>query len=233
MVKSIAIIPARSGSKRLPDKNIYPFFDKPMIAYTIEACIASQKFDKILVSTDSEKYADIAKQYGAEVPFLRNKYNDDFCTVSESVLYSLHQAEEFYNEQFNIIALAMANCPIRNYNDIINGYENFVSNGYESQISCFKYGYMKPWWAIKLDKNHKGTYLHPEIINKRSQNLEELFCPTGALWICKADHLKKYSSFYGNHNFWEINWKSAVDIDDYEDLEFAKAIHMLTNLDKS
>ncbi len=228
VAKSIAIIPARGGSKRIPKKNIMDFYGKPIIAYTIEAALNSKKFDRVIVSTDSEEIAQISKEYGAQVPFLRDIKADDNTPVSEAIVYALDQAQEYYNEKYDYVSQLMANCPIRDAQDVINTYENFVKNDYESQLTCFKFGFMNPWWAFKLNKDNSATRLIGQDINIRSQDLEDLYCPTGAMWIAKADKLREHRSFYTeNHKYFEIDWKSAVDIDNYEDVEMAKAVFIL------
>jgi len=225
MVKnSIAIIPARGGSSRIPKKNIIDFLGKPMIAYTIEACKNSNAFSRVVVSTDNENIAEISKKFGAEVPFLRTETADSATPVSEAILFALEQAEKYYCERFEYVAMAMANCPIRNADVIKKAYSNFLEKSYESQISCFKFGYMNPWWALKLNENGIGTRIMDIPVNVRSQDLESLYCPTGAIWIAKPEHLRKYKSFYGEHRYFEIDWKSAIDIDNYEDLELAKVV---------
>jgi len=225
MVKnSIAIIPARGGSSRIPRKNIIDFLGKPMIAYTIEACKNSNIFSRVIVSTDNEEIAEISKKFGADVPFLRTEAADSITPVSEAVLFALEQAEKYYCERFECVTMAMANCPIRNEEAIKKAYSNFLEKNYESQISCFKFGYMNPWWALKLGKDGIGTRVMDIPVNTRSQDLEPLYCPTGAVWIAKPEHLRKYKSFYGEHRYFEIDWKSAIDIDNYEDLELAKAV---------
>lgn len=226
MAKIIAVIPARSGSTRIPNKNIYPFYGKPLLGYAIEACQKTKLFDRIIVSTDSQEYADIAAQYGIEVPFLRTQHYDNFCVVSEATVFALKQTEEYYHEQYDIIIQVMANCPMRTYNDILAAYDNFITHQHESQISCFKFSFMNPWWAFKLNQDQKGEKLF-NTQNKRSQDLEALYCPTGAIWICQKQHLLKYNSFYGNHHYFEMDWKNAVDIDNYEDLELAQTLYLM------
>lgn len=103
MKNNIAIIPARGGSKRILKKNIIDFNGKPMIAWTIEAALKSQLFSKVLVSTDCEETADIARAFGAEVPFLRRGYSDDITPVSEATLDALLQAEKFWNLDFDTV----------------------------------------------------------------------------------------------------------------------------------
>lgn len=224
----IAIIIARGGSTRVPKKNIIDFFGKPIIAYTIEACIKARLFDRIIVSTDNEEISAISRQFGAEVPFLRTSYADSFSTSSEATLFALSQAEEYYQENYHLVAQLMPNCPIRDENDIQNAMYNFKNKSYKSQITCFKFGYMNPWWALKLNDNFEGKKIITQInTDVRSQDLDDLYCPTGAIWITKAQYLKQNKNFYGEHNYFELNWKNSVDIDTYEDLEMAKAVYMM------
>ena len=227
-MKVIAIIPARGGSKRIPRKNVINFMGKPMIAWTIEAAIKSEIFDKIIISTDSEEIAQVGRDYGLEVPFLRVDKNDDISPVSEATITTLKQTEAYYNEKYDNVVQLMANAPMRDENDIKVQYDEFVKNKRSFQISSFKFGWMNPWWAAKLDKDGSPNWLYPEGIVKRSQDLDDLFCPTGVIWIASIQKLIKSNTFYGpGHKFCEINWESAVDIDDYDDLEFAKAIYLL------
>ncbi len=89
---------------------------------------------------------------------------------------------------------------------------------------------MNPWWAIKLEKNLTANFIFKEATTKRSQDLENLYCPTGAIWIAKTKELKETGSFYTKKTiFYPLDWKSAVDIDNYEDLELAKAAYFLSN----
>ena len=99
MRQSIAIITARGGSKRIPHKNIKEFCGKPIIAYSIEEAIKSHEFDVVMVSTDDEKIANIARQYGAEVPFLRSKKtSDDFATTKDVLLEVISNYKEIGKE---------------------------------------------------------------------------------------------------------------------------------------
>ena len=119
----------------------------------------------------------------------------------------------------------MANCPLRNSNDIKKAILNFNQQECNFQISCFKYGWMNPWWAVKLDKMHRPARLFTQAADQRSQDLPELYCPTGAIWIAQVQELFFEKSFYGEgHIFDPISWESAVDIDDYEDLRLAELL---------
>ncbi|MEI7474102.1 MAG: acylneuraminate cytidylyltransferase family protein [bacterium] len=227
--QNIAIIPARGGSKRIPDKNIVDFFGKPLIAYTIEAAKNSCLFDKIIVSTDCEKIKKISENYGAEVPFLRDKYSDDLSSVAQATLRTLTQCNEILEESYTNVVQLMPNCPLRNEKDIIKAYEFYQENNADLLVSCFEYNWMNPWWALKVE-NNKGQFIFKEELKKRSQDLDKLYCPTGSIWMGKSEILKKTQSFYSDETlFYQLNWKSSIDIDNYDDLEMAKAFYLLKN----
>jgi len=228
--KNIAIIPARGGSKRIPKKNIKDFFGKPMIAWTIEAALKSKLFDRIIVSTEDEEVAVISRKCGAEVPFYRDKYTDDYSAISVVTSHALEQAEKHFQESYEIVVQLMANCPLRDVTDICNAYENIINKKNTYQVSSFKFGWMNPWWAYKVDDLDNPTPLFEYEVTQRSQDLPDLQCPTGAIWIAKVDEFKKTKDFYSTgYKFCEINWKSAVDIDNFEDLEMAKLLFLMKN----
>ncbi len=229
--KSIAIILARGGSKRLPNKNILKLNNRPLIAWSIEAAINSEQFDRVLVSTDDKKILDIAKKYKAEAPFLRLKAADDYSPSSLATYYALLQAEKFWGEKYEFVAQLMANCPLRTSEDIKKSIKAFKKNKSPSQISCFRYGWMNPWWAVKLNKKGKPYKIFDRFSKKRSQDLPKLFCPSGALWIAKRNNFITQKDFYmRGHRFQELNWISALDIDVREDLEMANVCLKLRDL---
>lgn len=229
-MKTIAVIPARGGSKRIPKKNIIDFMGKPIIAWTIESAIRSGIFDRIILSTDSEDIANVGREYGIDVPFMRLEKNDDISPVSEATIAAVIQAEKYFNEKYDVVVQLMANAPLRDSDDIKVHFTNFIDCDRDFQISSFKFGWMNPWWSAKIDKNGSPEWMLAEGFAKRSQDLPDLYCPTGVIWIARIEKLKKSNTFYGpNYKFCEINWKSAVDIDDYDDLEFAKALYLLKN----
>lgn len=223
--RRIAIIPARGGSKRVPRKNIKDFNGKPMIVWTIEAAIDSKQFDKVFVSTDDEEIAELSRKAGAEVPFLRDEYADDFSTVSDVTVYTLRKIEEKFNESFDVVVQLMANCPLRTSSSIVDSLVNFENKNSQFQISCFSYGWSNPWWASKLNSVGEPTKLFPDQSKMRSQDLEELYCPTGAIWIANVKSLLSSNTFYGpGHRFYPVSWIEAVDIDTMEDWESAKIL---------
>jgi len=226
--KTIAIIPARGGSKRIPKKNIIDFFGKPMIAWTIEAAQESKIFDRILVSTDDPEIAAIAKEYGLEVPFLREEAKDDHTPISGATLAALRQVEQILGEEYETVVQLMANCPLRRCEHIVQAYHHFVEAKALFQLTCFRFNWMNPWWAFHLNDQGQPSAIFPEALKTRSQDLPLLYCPTGAIWIAKVSAFKKAGTFYGpGHSFYPIDWKAAVDIDDKDDLEMARAVFLM------
>lgn len=226
MSKPLAIIPARSGSKRLKNKNIIDLYGKPMIAWTIEAALGSGLFQDVLVSTDGQEIAAIAKKYGASVPFLRDKNDaDDQTPVWTATINALRKMIEHNNVKYDIVAQLMPNCPCRTAEDIKRAFLSFTSARTDFQISVFKYGWMNPWWAMKVDKESRTVPLFPEALKRRSQDLDPLYCPTGAIWIAKTEALRAAGTFYGpGYRVHELPWESAVDIDEEDDLRMAEVI---------
>lgn len=228
MVKRIAIIPARGGSKRLPRKNIMDFHGRPMLAWTVEAALSAGAFERVVVSTDDAEIAEIAIAAGAAVPFLRDTAADDLSGVSSATLRALEQAEYHWNTQYDVVCQLMANCPLRDAEDIVGSLERFDLTSAPAQVSCFRFGWMNPWWASTLDQEGRGTPLFPDALRQRSQDLPPLYCPTGAIWLAQANELKAHRTFYApGHTFHAIDWISALDIDDAEDLEMASVCYEL------
>ncbi len=224
-MKRIGIIPARGGSKRIPQKNIMDFNGKPMMVWTIEAALGCGIFDQVLVSTDSEEIAEVAISSGASAPFLRLENADDAASSSAATLSALRQAEIHWNTSYDVVAQLMPNCPLRNADHINDAVEHFGRGPTKFQISCFRFGWMNPWWAFSLNAELIPKQLFPDATAKRSQDLEHLYCPTGAIWLSQRDALIEAGTFYGpSHRFYPMDWIGAVDIDDMNDYGMALAL---------
>jgi N-acylneuraminate cytidylyltransferase len=230
MVKNLAVIPARSGSKRIPDKNIMDFMNKPLIAHTIEAALKSNLFEDVIVSTDSLKYAEIANKYGAWVPFLRDKYCDDYSTLNNVMIHVLDSIYEKTGKTYDSICSLQVSCPLRNESVIREVYSFFTNTNAPTVLSCSMFNFMNPWWAFKMENNSEASFININPMDARSQDKERLFFPTGAVGFAKTKDFRKDPSFYGKgHKYFPIDWKYAIDIDNYEDVEFAKAVYKMVN----
>ena len=224
MSKIYAIIPARKGSKRIKNKNMINFFGKPLISWTIDVAMNCNLFHDVIVSSDSDQILDISKKMGAH-SFKRYKHCDDHSTISQATLYTALSLKLNKND---IIVQLMPNCPLRTKENIVHVYNFFKNLKYhDSVISCFKFGWMNPWWALKKEGTN-FVQLFNNKYNKRSQDLENLYCPTGSIWITRLKTLINKNSFYTKkHTFFEIPFDTAIDIDDEDDLKISKVLYII------
>jgi N-acylneuraminate cytidylyltransferase len=194
--RRLAVIPARGGSKRLPRKNVRQLLGRPLIAYTIQAAIDSGLFDKVVVSTDDQEIARIALACGAQVPFLRDcDLSDDFTPVSLATVDALERLDP-EGSDYQHVAQLMANCPLRTAPDIADSYRQFVDSRADCQISVTRFGWQNPWWAVQRRTSFELTPLFEHQVTQRSQDLPDLFCPTGAVWWGKAEVLRRERTYH-------------------------------------
>ena len=201
-----------------------------MIAYSIDAALTSGIFSRVVVSTDSEEIAAVAEKYGAEAPFSRSAEIADDMTPVSAVTVDVLERLDPEGHTYSAVAQLMANCPLRTADDLKASYSQFRSTGADSQISIVRYGWQNPWWAMRRDS---GTYrldpLFPREMTARSQDLPELFCPTGAIWWGKPAVIRQRKTFHiPERTGWEMPWQHAIDIDTPEDLQFAEAIFKMS-----
>ena len=219
---NLAVIPARGGSKRVPHKNIQVMLGRPLIAYTIEAALESGLFDTVMVSTESEEIAEIARRCGAAVPFLRSvDLADDHTPVSAVTTDALRRCDRAYDH----VAQLMPNCPTRTADDVRASYDQFLESRSPSQLSVTRFGWQNPWWAVQRSDALELEPLFEASITRRSQDLPDLFCPTGAIWWAKSATLLEHESFHiAGRTGWEINWQRGVDIDTPDDWAMAETL---------
>jgi N-acylneuraminate cytidylyltransferase len=224
-MKRVAIIPARGGSKRIPHKNVMDFEGRPLIAWTIAAARESGLFQRVIVSTDDDEIARIARQHGAEVPFLRERYADDDSPVSLATVETLERLIATEGVRFDSVVQLFAVCPLRTAEDIHDAVTAFDARSAAFQVSCFELGWMRPWWAVKLTSEGRPMPLFPDAYSRRSQDLEPLYCPTGATWIARPDALLRERTFYGEgHLYHAMPWQRAIDIDGPDDVLMAQVL---------
>jgi pseudaminic acid cytidylyltransferase len=227
---TIAIIPARGGSKRIPGKNIRLLAGRPVIAYTIAAARESGLFERVVVSTDSLEVAEVARRFGAEVPFLRDaNLADDFTPVSSVTVDALCRLDPA-GDRFDVVAQLMPNCPLRTAHDVIDSYSQFAKDPTHAQISIVRYGWQNPWWALRRNERCELEPVFREQMSARSQDQPELFCPTGAIWWARANSLRQTKTFHSeNRTGWEIPWQRGIDIDTFEDWAMAETLFRTSN----
>lgn len=221
---NIAIIPARGGSKRIPRKNIKPFHGKPMIAYSIEAAKKSGCFDKILVSTDDQEIADVALQYGAEVPFLRPaNIADDFATTMDVMQHALAWCE---GESWDVelVCCIYATAPFISAKYIKQGLLELAEKDVQYVFSATTFSFPIQR-AITLGKEGAVSMFSPEFSNTRSQDLPEAYHDAGQFYWGKSDAFKQGVSVFTSHSkIVHLPRKRVQDIDTFEDWELAEAL---------
>ncbi|WP_024955471.1 pseudaminic acid cytidylyltransferase [Sulfurospirillum arcachonense] len=176
----IAIIPARGGSKRIPRKNVKDFFGKPLIAYSIEAALKSKLFDRVIVSTDDEEIATIAKDYGAEVPFMRPiELSDDFTPTIPVIAHAINATCKELNE-VEAVCCIYATAPFVQAKFITEAYKKLTKTQSDYCFSATSFAFPIQR-AIKL-QNEKVEMFSPEHFNTRSQDLEEAYHDAGQFY---------------------------------------------------
>lgn len=178
---NIAIIPARGGSKRILRKNIKDFIGKPVIAWSIQAAKKSGLFDMVIVSTDDKEIADIARKYGAEVPFMRpDVLSDDFTPTNEVIKHALVwlRKEDYPIEH---VCCIYACAPFVQPEYLEEGYHKLVNSGksYSFSVTTFPFPIQR---AIRINQQGYVEAIWPENINSRSQDLEERYHDAGQFY---------------------------------------------------
>ncbi|MUH96833.1 pseudaminic acid cytidylyltransferase [Aliivibrio fischeri] len=218
----VAIIPARGGSKRIPRKNIKDFNGKPIIAYSIEAALSSGCFDKVIVSTDDQEIADVAKQFGAEVPFIRpDNVSDDYATTADVLLHAINWYES-QSLSIEYLCCIYATAPFIDVNDIRNTYKLLLespSADYCFPVCEFPFPIQR---GIKLNQDQRVEMFQPEHFNTRSQDLEVGYHDIGQFyWGKPSAYHKKIPMFSDKAIAYPISRKRVVDLDTPEDWDFA------------
>lgn len=229
-MRAIAIIPARGGSKRIPRKNIKNFFNKPLIAYSIEAAKEAAVFEKIIVSTDDEEIAEVARQYGAEVPFIRPAHLSDDYTITQDVI---DHALDFYKDQdivFDYECTIYATAPFLQAKYLQDGLEKLQNSDAVNAFSATSMPFPIQR-TFKITTEGRAEMFTPEHYKTRSQDLEEAYQDAGQFYW---SNLKKsaHDVMFSHESIPVILPRHLVqDIDTLEDFKRAelmyKAFHEL------
>jgi len=221
-LKVLSIIPARSGSKGIPNKNIFKIDKKPLISYSIKSSVDSRLIDYTLVSTDCQKIKKIAERYGAKVPFLRPKYlAGDKSRVLDTIKYSLKKLEILENIVFDLIILFQPTSPLREKGDIIKSINLMKKHKYDSLISVTKYENTSPYIIYKKKKKTLIPLIQSNFFQR--QQYDDLFYRNGLIYIVSRNTLLKKNSLYGdNIGYIDIPEERSLNIDSPKDLLILK-----------
>lgn len=224
MTKCVAIIPARGGSKRIPKKNIKNFHGKPLIAYSIEVALKSKLFDKVVVSTDDEEIAKVAKEFGAEVPFLRPKeLSDDFTGTGAVINHAINFLKE-QGENIDFVCTIYATAPLLQEKYLIKAYERLKDSNAKNAFSCTSMPFPIQR-TFKITSNERCEMFWPENFLKRSQDLEEAFQDAGQFYWTNLN-IKSDEITFGKDSIPIILPRYLVqDIDTLEDWQRAEFMY--------
>ena len=220
-MSSVAIITARGGSKRIPRKNIKEFCGKPIIAYSIEAALGSGIFDEVMVSTDDVEIADIAKAFGAKVPFFRSeKTSNDFATTADVISEVLDKYEKM-GRSFDYACCIYPTAPFVTAEKLKLAMEKLQSEGGDSAMPVVKFSF--PPQRCLVINDGSLEYKWPENMNKRSQDLEPFYHDCGQYYVFKVSSFRKSGQIIGGKVIPIVTPDTEVqDIDEMTDWEIAE-----------
>ena len=220
-LRILAIVPARGGSKGIKDKNIKEIEGHPLIEYTIEAAKRCEYIDEIVVSTDSEKIAKVAKKAGAKVPFLRpDELASDTPRTIDVVLFTIDQLK-LIGQEYDIVVLLQPTSPLRDEDDIGGAIEKYVSCNMKSLVSVSEVSESPILMRQIVDETHMEKLLN---INStiRRQDMAKYYMVNGSIYINKIEELNSDTSLNDNVIPYVMDRSHSVDIDDYVDIEVMK-----------
>ncbi len=184
-MKNIAIITARGGSKRIPKKNIKEFCGKPIIAYSIEAALNSGMFDEVMVSTDSEEIAQVARKYGAAVPFLRSEAtSNDFATTRDVLLEVIEEYKKL-GKKFDFMTCIYPTAPFVTAEKLKDAVNKLCDSDADMVMPVVAYSF--PPQRAMIIRNGSLQYQYPEYETARSQDLEPIYHDCGQFYVYRTD----------------------------------------------
>ncbi len=221
MDRTICIITARGGSKRIPHKNIREFCGKPIIAYSIEAALASELFDEVMVSTDDGAIAAVAREYGASIPFMRSAAaSDDRAATSEVVREVLVDYERI-GKEFDVVCCLYPTAPFVKASELRDAAD-LIGEGAMSVIPVASYDF-PPLRGFRIHPDGSIAYAFPEYASVRSQDLPRMAHDCGRFYFATTDAFRRAGSFMTEKTraLW-IPAQFVQDIDTTEDWEIAE-----------
>lgn len=221
-MKNIAIIPARSGSKGLPDKNIKLLCGKPLMAYSIEAALNSHEFEEVMVSTDSPHYAEIAKSYGANVPFLRSAETSSDSASSWAMVDEVLLNYQRTGRNFDTFCLLQPTSPLRTAEDIQKAYSLYRSKAKLAVVSVCETEH-SPLWCGHLPENKEFIgFINPESLKQRQAG-KIFYRLNGSIYIVNIQLFKNIQYIYTNGSFaYIMKQEQSIDIDTELDFQMAE-----------
>ncbi|SDP58983.1 pseudaminic acid cytidylyltransferase [Selenomonas ruminantium] len=225
-MSALAIITARGGSKRIPKKNIKEFCGKPIIAYSIEAALASKLFDEVMVSTDSEEIASVARYYGAKVPFMRSeKTSDDFATTAD-VLQEVITEYGKRGQKFDTMCCIYPTAPFVTGDKLRQSYDKFIA--FEADMLESVVAFSFPPQRAFVVRDGLLAYRYSEHANTRSQDLERWYHDAGQFYFHRIESFMKQEDRLSVRIVpFELPETEVQDIDNLTDWKLAEMKYRL------
>ncbi len=219
----LGIIPARGGSKGIKNKNIVNLCGKPLMYYTIKEALESKIIDKLIVSTDSEEIAKVAKDFGAEIPFMRpRKLATDNAKGIDVILHAIDWFESRGNK-FDVVLVLQPTSPLRSYEDIVKAVRFFSDKEANAVISVCEAEHHPLWTNTLPEDMRMDNFISEEIRNKNRQELPKYYRLNGAIYLAKWDYIKKYKDWFHHESYaFIMPQERSVDIDTEIDLAVAE-----------
>ncbi len=220
--KILAIVPARGGSKGIPNKNIYEVNGKPLIAYTLEQARKSKYIDYVMVSTDSDEIAETAIKYGARVPFMRPaELALDTSKTIDAIVDCINRLKDM-NMKYDVLILLQPTSPLRTFEDIDGALETFYDNQRQGLVSVSEVE-INPLLIRKLEGN-KAVPILDKSSTVRRQDFDKYYRVNGAIYINNTDEIDDSTSFNDNKIAYKMDPAHSLDIDEPEDIETMRTI---------
>lgn len=219
--KKVAIITARGGSKRIPRKNIKLFNDFPIIKYSIDAALQSGIFDEVMVSTDDFEIAEIAKKYGANVPFIRSAVNSNDFSTTADVIEEVILDYKKLGLNFEYFCCIYPTAPFVTSEKLIQTMKLLIDNNADCVLPVVKYGY--PIQRSLKIENNLIKMIWPENYLSRSQDLESIYHDCGQFYFMKTSSLLEQKKLFAEHTIpYEVSELEVQDIDNEIDWKLAE-----------
>lgn len=220
-MRTVAIITARGGSKRIPRKNIKEFCGKPILAYSIEAALASGLFDTVMVSTDDREIAEVAKRYGAEVPFYRSeKTANDYATTNDVLLEVLEEYEK-RGEHFDVACCIYPTAPFVTAGKLQKAMQALTASDADTLIPVVAFSY--PPQRAMLVRDGRLVFEYPQYLDSRSQDLEPHYHDVGQFYVFRTESLRRNKKLMlGDILPMVVSELEVQDIDNESDWEIAE-----------
>ena len=225
-MRNLAIIPARSGSKGIKDKNIKELAGKPLIAYSIEAALQSNQFEEVMVSTDSDSYADIAKKHGASVPFLRSDATSTDTASSWDMVDEVLKKYQESGRKFDTFCLLQPTSPLRTAEHIRLAYDLYKEKASFSVVSVCEVEHSPLWCGHLSPSQEMDNFIDVDNMRQRQAG-DKFYRLNGAIYIVNIKHFMKDRFLYQKGSYAYIMAQDeSVDIDTELDFQLAELLIM-------